>query len=72
MAQRVKRLPGDGGSIPGSGRSPGEGNGTPCIYIQINFCIGNQKVGKTPLSTIILIEEFTSRLVDFSYFDFFQ
>ena len=32
VAQRVKRLPamqGDLGSIPGSGRSPGEGNGNP-------------------------------------------
>ena len=32
MAQMVKNLPantGDAGSIPGSGRSPGEGNGNP-------------------------------------------
>ena len=32
VAQTVKRLPimwGDPGSIPGSGRSPGEGNGNP-------------------------------------------
>ena len=32
MAQKVKNLPansGDLGSIPGSGRSPGEGNGYP-------------------------------------------
>ena len=35
VAQRVKRLPamqGDLGSIPGSGRSPGEGNGNPLQY----------------------------------------
>ena len=38
MAQRLKRLPaparnaGDLGSIPGSGRSPGEGNGNPLQY----------------------------------------
>ena len=38
MAQRLKHLPasacnaGDLGSIPGSGRSPGEGNGNPLWY----------------------------------------
>ena len=38
MAQQVKNLPanagdtGDAGSIPGSGRSPGVGNGTPLQY----------------------------------------
>ena len=35
MAQMVKNLPantGDAGSIPGSGRSPGEGNGNPLQY----------------------------------------
>ena len=29
--------PGDLGSIPGSGRSPGEGNDNPCQY----SCLGN-------------------------------
>ena len=36
VAQTVKRLStyvGDPGSIPGSGRSPGEGNGNPLQYI---------------------------------------
>ena len=36
----VKNLPaivGDVGLIPGSGRSPGEGNGYPCQY----FCLEN-------------------------------
>ena len=36
----VKKLPanaGDAGSIPGSGRSPGEGDGTPFQY----SCLGN-------------------------------
>ena len=40
VAQLVKNLPanaGDAGSIPGSGRSPGEGNGTPLQY----SCLGN-------------------------------
>ena len=36
MAQRVKRLPAvqvDLGSIPGSGRPSGEGNGNPLQYL---------------------------------------
>ena len=44
MAQWVKSLPAmfetqerDAGSIPGSGRSPGEGNGSPLQY----SCLGN-------------------------------
>ena len=40
MVQMVKNLPfnaGDTGSIPGSGRSPGEGNGNPLQY----SCLGN-------------------------------
>ena len=40
MAQIVKNLPanvGDTGSIPGSKRSPGEGNGNPLHY----SCLGN-------------------------------
>ena len=40
----VKNLPanaGDGGSIPGSGRSPGEGNGNPLQY----SCLGNSMDG---------------------------
>ena len=42
-ASMVKNLPvgagdkGDLGSIPGSGRSPSEGNGNPLQY----FCLGN-------------------------------
>ena len=44
MAQLVKNLPemqeascsaGDSGSIPGSGRSPGEGNGNPLQYSRL-------------------------------------
>ena len=40
VAQTVKNLPavqGDLGLIPGSGRSPGEGNGNPLQY----SCLGN-------------------------------
>ena len=32
MAQMVSRTAGDQGSIPGSGRPPGEGNGNPLQY----------------------------------------
>ena len=44
MALEVKNLPanagdtGDTGLIPGSGRSPGEGNGSPLQY----SCLGNR------------------------------
>ena len=40
MIQQVKNSPvsgGDAGSIPGLGRSPGEGNGNPLQY----SCLGN-------------------------------
>ena len=40
MAQLVKNLPAgvrDAGSVPGSGRSPREGNGNPLEY----SCLGN-------------------------------
>ena len=40
VAQLVKNLPAmwvDLGSVPGSGRSPGGGNGNPLQY----FCLGN-------------------------------
>ena len=40
MAQMVKETAcnaGDSGSIPGMGRSPGEGNGNPLLY----SCLGN-------------------------------
>ena len=39
MAQQVKNLPanaGDVGSIPGLGRSPGEGNGNPLQYSSLD------------------------------------
>ena len=45
MAQRLKHLPGMWetlGSIPGSGRSPGEGNGTPLQY----SCLENPMEGE--------------------------
>ena len=39
---------GDVGSIPGSGRSPGEGNGGPLQY----SCLGNP-LGRGPLQRIV-------------------
>ena len=43
MSQMVKNLPakeGDMGLIPGSGRSPGEGNGNPLQYSCIENLLG--------------------------------
>ena len=39
---------GDSGSIPGSGRSPGEENGNPLPY----FCLENSKDGGAWLATV--------------------
>ena len=47
----VKNLPanaGDAGSIPGSGRSPGEGNGNPLQY----FCLENPLGGGAWWATV--------------------
>ena len=47
----VKNLPaneGDSGLIPGSGRSPGEGNGNPLQY----SCLGNPKDRETWQATV--------------------
>ena len=44
VAQMIKESAynaGDMGSIPGSGRSPGEGNGNPLLY----SCLGNPWTG---------------------------
>ena len=51
MAQRLKRLPinvGDLGLIPGSGRSPGEGNGHPLQY----SCLENPMDGGAWWATV--------------------
>ena len=36
---------GDQGSIPGSGKSPGEGNGNPLQYSCLENPMGSQRVG---------------------------
>ena len=45
----VKNLPANAGSIPGLGRSPGEGNGNPLQY----FCPG-KPMDRGPWRTIVL------------------
>ena len=50
-ASAVKNPPGssgDEGSIPMSGRSPGEGNGSPCQY----SCLGNTMARRAWQATI--------------------
>ena len=44
----VQEPPGDTGSIPGSGRSPGEGNGNPLQY----SCLGNSMDGGAWQATV--------------------
>ena len=62
VAQSIKNLPalqettcnaGDPGSIPGSGRSPEEGNGKSLQY----FCLGNPIVRETWWATFQVIAE---------------
>ena len=52
VAQMVKRLiarnAGDPGSIPGSGRSPGEENGNPLQWIGLEFHGQRSLVGYSP------------------------
>ena len=51
LAQSVKNPPanvGDRGSIPWSGRSPGEGNGNPLQYL----CLGNPISKRSPWATV--------------------
>ena len=51
---------GDAGSIPGSGRSPGEGNGNPLQY----FCLENSTVRGAWCATDHGITESWTRLSD--------
>ena len=57
---------GDPGSIPGSGRSPGEGNGNPFQY----SCLGNPMDGKAWQATVHGVAKSRTRLSDFTHMDF--
>ena len=54
---------GDLGSIPGSGRSPGEGNGNPLQYC----CLENPMDGGAWWATVHGIPKSRTRLSDFTF-----
>ena len=54
---------GDLGSIPGSGRSPGEGNGNPLEY----FCLENSMDGGAWWATVHGVAKSWTRLSDFTF-----
>ena len=55
---------GDPGSIPGSGRSPGEGNGNPLQY----SCLENPTDGGAWWATVHGVAKSQTRLSDFIFF----
>ena len=61
------RNAGDLGSIPGSGRSPGEGNGNPFQY----SCLENPMDGGVWWATVHGVAKSRTRLSDFTFFLFF-
>ena len=54
---------GDPGSIPGQGRSPVEGNGTPLQY----SCLENPKVGGAWQATVHRVAKSQTRLSDYTF-----
>ena len=68
VAQRLKHLPasacnpGDLGSIPGSGRSPEEGNGNPLQY----SCLENPMDGGAWWAAVHRVTKSQTRLSDFT------
>ena len=54
---------GDLGSIPGSGRPPGEGNGNPLHY----YCLENPMDGGAWWATVYGVAKSWTRLSDFTY-----
>ena len=54
---------GDPGSIPGLGRSPGEGNGNPLQY----FCLENPMDGGAWWATVHGVAKSQTRLSDFTF-----
>ena len=65
MAQTVKSAcsAGDPGSIPGSGRSPGEGNGYPLQY----SCLENPMNGGAWQATVHGVTKSQAQLSDFTF-----
>ena len=66
VAQRLKASAcnaGDLGSIPGSGRSPGEGNGNPLQY----SCLENPMDGGAWWATVHGVAKSRTRLNDFTF-----
>ena len=66
VAQRLKCLPamaGDLSSIPGSGRSPGKGNGNPLQY----SCLENPMDGGAWWATVHGVAKSQTQLSDFSF-----
>ena len=57
---------GDLGSIPGSGRSPGEGNGNPLQY----SCLENAMDGGAWWATALGVAKSLTRLSNFTFFHF--
>ena len=65
MAETIKNLPantGDPSSIPGLGRSPGEGNGNPLQY----SCLENLMDGGALVATFYGVAKSQTRLSDFT------
>ena len=54
----------DPGSIPGSGRSPGEGNGNPLQY----YCLENPMDGRAWLATVHGVAKSRTGLSDFTIY----
>ena len=66
VAQRLKRLPGmreTGVRFPGSGRSPGEGNGNPLQY----SCLENPMEGGAWWATVHGVAKSRTQLSDFAF-----
>ena len=57
---------GDPGSIPGLGRSPGEGNGNPLQY----SCLENPMDGGAWQATVHVVTKSQTQLSDFTFFHF--
>ena len=56
---------GDPGSVPGSGRSPGEGSGNPLQY----SCLENPMDGEAWWATVHEVTKSQTRLSDFTHYD---